>query len=103
MTRTPEMSEGVAEWVASGHENSPEGALQFMRKSVKFSHLRPRGAWIKQLAFAYWRYRNGVIDLTPTELKMLAKHSGVPVCPSEIKQARQTLKARISQTKCNDH
>ena len=91
-----DIKDRVSEWESSGYENSPEGALTFMRQSMHFFHLRPKGTRIKSLAFMYWSYRNGIVDITPGELQSLARYEGVAVdnnCLQAVESSRPQSRA----------
>lgn len=49
----------------------------------------------------YWRYRNGIVDITPGELRSLARYEGVAVDLKELEQAKKLLKENIQRTKAN--
>lgn len=88
----------VSEWMASSYENSPRGALAFMKHNRQFTNLRSRGIHIKNLAFTLWSYRNSIADITPGELKALSKLQGIPVDPEKLEYAKQKLKSNIQMT-----
>ena len=70
----PWLSEDIATWTGSTFENTPEGALQYLkhrmfvlRNLVPISDPRKR----TEKALMYWEYRNGVISPSERELWLL--------------------------------
>lgn len=70
------LSEDVAKWTGSTFENTPEGALMYLkhrmfvlRNLVPISDPRKRA----ERAVMYWKYRNCVISPTEHELFLLKR------------------------------
>ena len=68
----------VQRWKESGFENSPVGALQYLRDrmyvKLDLKPLKSNGVWIKQKAETLWKYRNKIVELSASELRLLARY-----------------------------
>ena len=75
-----ELQREVDLWTDSCFENSQKGALEYLRHRMyvqrEMKPLVPNGKCIRDRARLYWEYRNEIIELSPSELRMLAKLSG---------------------------
>lgn len=70
----PHVEKDVANWISSEFENTPEGALQFLHHCYYVSKTKiPNSDQRKttQIAFMYYRYRNGITSLTERERWLL--------------------------------
>jgi hypothetical protein len=98
-----EWERDTAKWVSSEFENSPEGALGFLRDCMyvkcNMKRLKANGTWIKNKALNLWRYRNKIINVSASELKYLAKLKGKPVDPAILKEAKRKHAEAVQMTR----
>ncbi len=92
----------VEKWKESCFENSPKGALEYLRYRMYVKRdikpLNANGTQIKIKAEAYWSYRNGIIDVTVRDLKYYAKYTGNEVRPEAIRYAKRKYKENVRNT-----
>jgi hypothetical protein len=101
-----EWDRDVATWVSSEFENSPVGALSFLRDCMYVKHsmkpLKTNGTWIRNKALSLWQHRNGVIDVSASELKCLAKLEGKTVDHAILREARLRRAETIKKTRMGE-
>ncbi len=88
-----EMRDIVDGWISSGFQNTPNGALEYLRHRmyvvVDMPRLRYNGTCIKQKAMMYWQYRNEIVDVQPSEIRALRRQLGNRAYPEKRKLKRK--------------
>ena len=103
MSINPGIQQIVDGWADSSFENTPDGALQYLKYCMfvkrDMAPLRPKGTQIRQNALMYWQHRNGIIDLMPNELKALARLSEETISREKLMQAKQRHEENVARTR----
>jgi hypothetical protein len=98
-----EIQEIVDGWVNSVFENTPDGALKYLRHRMyvvgDMPILRYKGSWIKQKAMMYWEHRNGITNLQVSHIRAIARLSGTSVDPEKIKMAKKKHEENVKRTR----
>jgi hypothetical protein len=98
-----EIQEIVSGWANSVFDNTPDGALKYLRHRMyvvgDMPILRYKGSWVKQKAMMYWQHRNSIVDLQVSEIRALARLSGTRVDPEKIKMAKKKHEENVTRTR----